>query len=425
MGTLTIGRAGVDVLLSGPSNWNLSGDDVTFAGEIHAATLADAQAAREQLLGHANNPDEPVVPISWSDDSTVAGFYRISDVKVTTVRASFDTFWFPFTVAARRILSYRSPLFESTLTGALRTNSAGITASNARPWIGVLSADESSNALTAISPPGGTGFGTDAPLLMEDGSYSRLGHTGSVLTEMYDTRLLITGQPSRWYQGAATLKVGSPYRTVVGRQIEDSAYWQLSNGLIRVDSGVTPTSLAVWIEAWDGVGSAWVSRTAFIPTYDTTTAADFDFTNALTVLRNSPEEVIIRVRAQRNTVSGTFDIGLRRGARYVTCVYNAPELGEENYGMFRGAATLATSVTGGIHKTADDAAGNRWVLASSKAITKNLTNGGIYLTGAALTFDSMIGIEFGGTTATGLNAAQDMIYQYHGAVSERRLPVSG
>ena len=76
--TLTIGRCGLDVTHDDVQSLDDTGTEVRISGWLKASSLADAKVLRQQLLGHVNNPDEPVVPVTWSTDSTLDGYYRVN-----------------------------------------------------------------------------------------------------------------------------------------------------------------------------------------------------------------------------------------------------------------------------------------------------------------------------------------------------------
>lgn len=426
MATFRVGRAGFDMTLSPPASWDMNGDVVSFNGEIHTSTLADAQAQRQQLLGHMDNPDEPVVPITWSDDTTVAGFYRIRDVKVTTVRMSLTTCWFPFSVTAERVPGYQAPLFETVITGALRVNSAGITSTDALPWI-ALGSPEIVAGYSLIPYAASASGGVRAFADELDGIYPTVTSTKA---DLYGKRVIVAGDPIRWYPGAAKIHAGTGARVMVGRQIPPAPYgWKLSNGLVRVTPVLVSSAyMHLDIEWADTAGGTWETARRFVvgqgPSGITPMAVP---PTSVTVLRNAPEECVIRMHTGvGNALGGSLDLGLRRGSRYLTGIFNAvPGSGLVQYGVGRSTSEAATSLTGGIRATSNDAGGNRYVLASAKAIDKELTGGSINLTTGSTSFDFMIGSEIGGSGATGTDAAQDLIYQYMGAVHERRLIVAG
>ena len=82
--TLTIGRAAVD----NPEKVSSSGGRITLEGDIAPANGTDAAnvdeflARRQQLVAMVDNPDMDVWPVTWSEDDTLDGFYRVRRAEV-------------------------------------------------------------------------------------------------------------------------------------------------------------------------------------------------------------------------------------------------------------------------------------------------------------------------------------------------------
>ncbi len=77
--TLTLGRVGVDIALGDPRSWSRNGSMVTLQGMsgLGVSTQADRITLSEQLLGLANNPDEPVIACTWTLEAWFDGYYRV------------------------------------------------------------------------------------------------------------------------------------------------------------------------------------------------------------------------------------------------------------------------------------------------------------------------------------------------------------
>lgn len=145
---------------------------------------------------------------------------------------------------------------------------------------------------------------------------------------------------------------------------------------------------------------------------------------SLRVLRNAPEVCVIRLGC---TVAYGYDWGrtyldlrLRRGDRNVegTLVSAA----QSDWGVAFSGVTACTARTGGIRVTANDADGNRYVLAQADAITSDLVNGSIRQTAATYNvYPFMVSSEIGGSgvAASSLDVAQNLIYTYMAATGER------
>lgn len=128
-----------------------------------------------------------------------------------------------------------------------------------------------------------------------------------------------------FYDGAATLEAGDPLAVVTGRQIGNTPEdWLLSNGRfeLRPVAGTTMT-----FEMREYISAAWTDwQTVTVgATRDPAFNGKLHNPHTLTVLRNSPECVIVRLSAKQTYTEGTnshespvtVDISLRRGARMV------------------------------------------------------------------------------------------------------------
>jgi hypothetical protein len=400
---LQIGRVGLDVGLEDPETWDHSGEQVTVSGVLDAASLDDVRALRQQLLGLVDNPDEPVVPVVWDQDSWVDGFYAVRGVNVPTVPASLVAKWFPFSVTLERAPFYAQPLVESLLTGPLyRANDHSYTNDgffHALP-----------TAAAAVRAAVGAGIGGPTVLASIEGdidvrefaSANEFGTISYVLS------------PADWYDGAARFEIDyagtGSFRSVVGRQIIDmvAAYrWRISNGLFRVHLGGDDINFALGIERW--TGSDWSAAKYFnIGYHDTGAIVPFATPDSLAVLRNDPAAVVIRVSMDANVFSywGICDITLRRGAPFVELNVSTNGLnqaGVQFWGVGTSSAEAASSLTDaggfavgrdlvGIQATSNDGDGLKYVIGSPNTNSRDLTNGRLWLPSSAKRTSFLLGL---------------------------------
>lgn len=399
--SLRIGRVGIDTAASDPETWSESGDITTLSGNLFAGTLANAQTLRQQILGYVGNEWEKTVPVVWSSDTTRTGFYRVQAAKVDT-GPSMVAGYVPFSMTLERVQGYAAPSMESILQGANRTNKpAGVTT---KPWWAVTTAEQ--NLLGTIG--GASSYGTR----------SAVGGVTMALWNLSSYSSVFVGQvlPANWYDGAATISAGG--KVVVGRQVGPGhgADWQIDNGVIKAVPGS-----GNFVDLYCWVSGAWVGPTSFKIGYSPiSTFTDLPAATSMVVLRNSPEEVSIRLATQIGAIfSDSFyvDLTLRRGSRFVSVHHS---LGTQpGIGM---AATTAMSHIdanlGGNVKTTNDGNGNRAVLLyATSGLTEDLVLGTMYRPGTS-TFDGAIGIEVGGTGSTSSSTAVATRDQYHAAQSE-------
>lgn len=389
--------------------WQQSGDRVRIGGYLLDTTASATKQKRQQLLGYQNNLDEPIIPVVWTEDSSVTGWYRILDVNVDALATAFvdGTAGWRYSVDMERITGFASPALESVVRGALRVNGHSITAGTSIPWHAVEDATAYYDAGVAVTTAGRGG---------ENGTILLVSGGSNVL---YDAVVRHSIDAANAYLHAATIEVGSSLAPVVGRQItNEPANWRLSNGILRVTPVGTTSKLD--ISAYDG--TQWDTPQRFRLGHYVAGISQFAEWTSITVLRNTPELVVIRLTTTNvpRDQQFTVDLALRRGARTVSVHYGA------RYGTFKWAAqddnlAASTALTGGIRRTSNDADGNRFVITTAGAATNTLASGLTYYTTGVVQGDAAIGLEVGGSSATGLETAQSLIYQWMAAQSERQV----
>lgn len=182
--------------------------------------------------------------------------------------------------------------------------------------------------------------------------------------------------------------------------------WEVNNGLVRVAPG---SSGAVTVSCW--AGGAWVSPKDYQFTVNSvalTSQPEF------TVLRNTVEEVAVRLTYPSLPGRVTVDLSLRRGARFVTGVMKRHSAA--TLGVTRAAAEAATAQTGGLKATAADADGNRFVMGSAAAVTTTTGTASVSVA-AVLVLDFFVGHEVSATPPAG-DAFADLWQQYRGSSGE-------
>lgn len=406
MTTLTVGRMTGASALTNLAQMDSDGEIVSLSG-ITSVDPTEALYQLDQILGLMNE-DEPVVPLTYTGTSRVDGFYRVISTSVSPGRLPNGAF--RWSMSLQRVPGFTSPLFQSTLVGTVRANGLGIISGDA--WHSVPLAASEYGPLDQ----------TDASAIVTrsadgvDMLFRALPGGPNRTIQYYLT-------PSSYYNGAAMLEVGTTLRTVVGRQVQNSPVdWRLSNGLVRVTPGA---SGRINVSHYDG--TQWDTTKTFTITVEGLLIASF--TN-LTVLRNSPEETIIRLSAQ---ATGTvqppmrLDIALRRGSRIVNCTTTAVLGGTQTAVIARFVAEASTALTGGLRATSNDASGNRFILLSGRKTATDLVNGSITVTSLSATkpvHPFCIASEVGGTGAAAHDTAANIQDQYFMAQAERVMVVA-
>lgn len=421
--TLTIGRAsGLRPTRASP----VLGDRIDIEGTIVATNLAELKARRQQLIGLMRNPDEEIVPIVWSSDSTYDGFYRINSVRVQHVGATSSPVA-RFSVSAQRIGGYANPWFEVTTQSITRTNGHGFATPTTIIATGPAQPVSSDNVVDLYPDLGGA---TSSPTrLTSDGFELRCFRD---LTPQSLTTFRYVARPEWFYKGAATLEVqysgSSTWYPVVGDQHYDHgallpggapiSAWRISNGIIRMTSTTGFGSGASGtFEIWDNVAGAWESSSfSWSGAGGPGNLGPRALIKAPVILRNSPEQVIVRVQSSR--VSETWSI--QRGAHFATAHVYTPVATLYKIGM-NGVA--GTAITGGVREAANNASGNRMVFAvASGALTSvaDTANTAVQPSASANAVSFMVGCELAGSSAATGDAAFDLTNQFFGAVQWRQ-----
>lgn len=372
--TLTLGRIGG---LNDPERWDFTGQSLSLSGTLVESTLADLLAARQQLLGLVDNPDEPVIPLTWDQDSTADGFYRVTGVSVPTIPASYNANWLPYTVSLERVSTYASPLIEEIHVGAERTNEHGATEDN--PFV---CAPDSATYFDLGVSVGDSTKPWEVVIDTADGAGVRYARTDpGNLTVPYEVTTQMRLAPADYYDASCKLKIGSGLPTIVGRQAAvDVDDWELTNELIRVTGRADG---AIGIERWT---SSWQTEIAWMFLADSTstgTGVEISNWSDITVLRNSPEFVAVRLTGEAPAHGDgytyyTLDIGLRRGGLFANTLLATAtgaggfgdSLGLKHFAGGGSAGTTLGSVMGGYETSGVPA----WFVFSDKDLTAHATD---------------------------------------------------
>lgn len=343
------------------------------------------------LVAAAKESPSLFIPVVFSDKSALTGFYRVTDARSDLTRIHEGSHQkVDWQATLERIGNARDVEIESRVPLIPRTDALTGTQTPVywhAPAIGATS------YLTGTGSPAGF---VDRP--GADGIIRV--HTGLPISA---PRWTVAA--ADYLRGGARLYVDTVRR--LGRLSIPAAVWEMHNNLVRV----TPAGDGnIAVSCWDNGG--WRSPHVF-----GFFANDFlTTTPELTILRNEPEDVTVRltypdVSAGRLTV----DLGLRRGSRFLTGVIKRHAVAGW-MAVDTKDADPVTAVVGGLRQTTADADGNRYVLGSSRNVTVDVPGTGIGLTAARLDF--FVGHEVGDPPAAG-DAYADLLSQYLGSSGER------
>lgn len=419
--TIAIGRAGRDsgLTLNSPSYWNVNGDQVEAAGALTASTYAKLILLRAQVNGLADNRDEPVVPVNWTGDASVDGFYEVLDASVPMPARGIAALKLDWRVRLRKVGVY--PDLNSVLVGnAVRTNSHTIGKGSTVPWWGTP-ADATMDYVPGAST---------ATRVADSGSVKVAYTTNG--TVLYNTNRRWACAASDYYDGACKVELydGIGFYTLAGLWLPNTPVtdgWRINNGLVRVSYGAGNGLIKV--EHY--ISGSWsVSKTYKLtrgtPLASTTALGPF---TTITVVRNSPECVVLRLGIEQDSTTYpaqvALDLVLRRGALWVEGTLtraadqtSSAELASTSFplGIQRNTAEAGATHTSGVHANAADAQGGKYILTSPTATTVETTTGSIIQGTGVNLFQFMIGYEPG--SATGPNTFTNQVYSYFAAVEE-------
>ena len=421
--TLTIGRLTYDEgrVVGAPA----------AGGVVNLSAVLPALDDPVELLNWrnlANNPDEPVVPFTSTDRPDLDGYYRVTAANVETAGPANDGL---ATVAATLVpvVDWQNPRHEVIVDGALMANDHSVTAGTDVPWVAIPSSAvelEIDNASAATTRDCGI-----VPVDSTRDTTADASDAGGV--EVYELNDYADRPNYRLaaadaYEGACGVWVDTTddtadgsgdgtWRPIVGRWFDASTnapYALLvGNGILRLRSASTASaaSRAFWnVEHYDG--SEWVDLGLIDLSLTSPTSTIYPQT--VRVVHNSPNLVKVRVGFGEQSTTAAVTITLRRGAAYANFTAKAASTvyWHSNY-----ASGGYTTLTAGRRRTSNYG-GNfvRQVIASPGSFT---TATFILELTADTEHRLGYGVEIGGSTATGYNAAQSVIYQYLAGQTER------
>jgi hypothetical protein len=402
---LTVGRIGLELDLGHPSQLregrNIDNREFVLSGFLRSTTLTNTNYLRDELLEQQGQ----IVAVTYTLDTHFDAFYLLADSTIESIETSYlrRGLWL-YEINLFRIGGTARTEFQSNVTGTVLDNTVGLIESETRPFI--------------APPVGATVFDWNVTGLT---TFTRATEDGNI--DVYTSNGVFTEDatwgctPANYYKGAAKVYVSGQVRA--GLDVpQDPTDWQLQNGLIRIQPNGTGDELL--IDLWDGV-SAWESQKAWKFQLGGADLSAFTF---MSVLKNDPENVIIRLQTGGTLARHTIDLQLRRGSPQVYCNWfytgSASTLKVVGVSTEAGTAITPTGATGtvGLRATSNDAGGNRYTLFSANGGTNDTTNGGLSLA-STQRLNTAIGFEINGSSASAGNTADDLALQYFGMLGER------
>ncbi len=329
MGLLTVGRVGLDVSLDKLTRYRERARDVAWrtdiTGYLRSTTLALTNILRTELLNQSGD----LIPITYSTDANLDGFYLLDsvDMDISARQTSQQGVGYvPFRLAVTRIGSYAQTELQSLLT---MVDAAEDFATSESFWwapsIGAQAVDAGGATPVIVSRDG------------EDG-------TMSIATDM------VKGTNPSWsipvadyYDGAAELWAGDRLRTGTDMPM-DPTDWYITNSLMEVRPDDYQGTSSGEIEVRFHDGTSWGSWVQFFINWSASNKVPS--WNYVSIVRNSAAAVTIRLVRDAaeapfsTTAKHELDITLRRGGRFISCVYKFTGAAEDHALEMDGSDTV-------------------------------------------------------------------------------------
>jgi hypothetical protein len=395
-GTVQVGRLALREALSAYDDKVNATTDVrtaTITGQESLPPLTAVQIARVQddipnLMG-------TLVPVTFTNKADRNGYYLVKDTGAKLMSWTGEVITCDWNLTLTRLGTDTEVDLESRLSGASARNNSF--AATGERW--------------HAPPIGHYGYWTGST---QPATVTRTGADGAMTvyrglpTAVNPTINPRWGCPvSSYLAGRCRIldlngleRTGSNWTTA-------ASGWELNNALVRVrpltSSGVLEISAYTdggWqSKSWD-IQSGGVSIGAF---------------DSMSVLHNEPEMCVLRLLRSQSPGRITVDVTLRRGARFAELYVQAAF--SSTLKVVRASTEAGTAGTGYVRATADDGAGNRYIVGSALTHTADTANGGLSLA-ATTTLDAFIGVIAAGASAVSGDQAADLYAQYLGAPSE-------
>lgn len=351
-------------------------------------TLAEVKALHDDVLGST----ERLVPVIFTNKSDRNGYYMVSDANSDMDNWINTVLKVNWKFSLERIGTQTEIDIESRLSGAqTRTNDHALTSGVKwhAPPIGHTAYWSSTTQPSVVTRTGA------------DGAHVVYLGVPTATNPRYNCSV------SNYLNGRVRFIDSDAHERTGTTFLSTATGWELNNGLVRVK----PLASSGNLEISAYTGAAWQTKEWDVRK----TGVSLGAIDHVTLLRNDPECIIVRLLWELNVGRVTADLTLRRGSRFVE-LYVQSQF-SDTLGIVRGTTEAAIGATGYIRASANDAATNRFVIGSARTFTNDLVNGGISKA-STTTLDAFIGVIAAGSGAVTGDTGDDLRNQYLGAPSE-------
>lgn len=391
-GTTQVGRLALNEALTpfdDKVNANTGVRAVVITGQESnpPATQVAVEAAQDDIPALMGS----LVPVTFTNKAGRNGYYMVTDVGAQMNNQPGQVITVDWNLSLERAGSEFEVDLESRLSGATARNNS-FSATGER-W--------------HAPPIAAYGYWSGSS---QPSTVTRTGADGAVTVY----RQLAAAVNPRWACPPASYG-GARARFVDANSIERSGVnysvpatgWELSNSLVRVK----PLNSGGVLEVSCWSGGAWQTKAWDL----LVNGVSIGTVNAVTVLRNQYDTVVVRLLESQAPGRVTIDLLMRRGSRFVE-VYVQAEF-SSTLKLVRASTEAGTAGTGYVAATSNDGASNRYIIGSAKTFTADTTIGGISVS-SAVTLDAFIGAVVGGGSAAAGDQAANLYAQYLGSPSE-------
>jgi hypothetical protein len=414
-GSITLGRLTLREALSAASETGGgSGRTMNLTGQeaVPALTSAQLTQIQDDLPGMAG----AMLPVAFTVKSDRNGYWILSDAQADLMNWNGELVTCTWQASLTRVGSDTEVDLESRLSGSLaRANAYGAVGERVHcPPIGHYGYYTGATQPSVLVRTGSDGAmfvyrGVPTGVNPRWGCAVSTYLAGRVrFLDAHDLERAGTAFPVRPLYPpltpASTLTPSSSLVPAAGA----ATVWTLHNTLVKVTPATAGTGTLI-ISAWTGGGwqdKVWDVRIGGV---------SLGTPDTVTVLRNEPEIVVVRLLRSQRPGRATIDLTLRRGHRAVEVYVQAASA--TTVQLVLSTPEAGTAAGGYVSASADDGAGNRYVIGSAGLFTADTTNGGITAT-ATTAMDAFIGVQAGGAAALPGDTAADLFKAYVGAPSE-------
>lgn len=373
-------------------------DKVNASSGVRTVSISGQEALPPRTLAELVRYQDDIgglmgalVPVTWTDKASRSGYYQVRDVGAKLLDWQGEVVTCDWTLTLQRHGTDSEVDLESRLGGAeTRNNSFSATGERWHaPPIGHHSYWTGSTQPSTV-----VRTGTDGAMTVYRGVPADVAPRWGCPVGSY-----LAGRV-RFLDADDLERSGTNY-------VVTASDWELHNGLVRV----RPLTSSGVLEVSSYTGGAWRAKSWDVLSGGSSIGA----VDAVTVLHNEPELVVLRLLRSQSSGRITVDVTLRRGSRFVELYVQGSY--SATLKIVRAATEAGTAGTGYVRATVNDGDGNRYIVGSALTHTADTADGGLSLA-ATTTLDVFIGVIAGGSGAVAGDQAADLYNQYLGAPAE-------